>query len=192
MTKRSKPPWETTQRLCPRKNHIRVKKGHFWLRSDSHEARSMGRLDPREISDLHDPGSNRSTLPHPPTYIQKSRHLMQPSTTSYPHGYSTTSMEAVPVSNPAFYCPSRDERWKPITIHTMSSTVPSLMPPRGTTRRLSYPGISGAQPYPFPVDPPQLLLDLASTNRRSTKERCLHVRSPQDPRSFTVPSLTSS
>jgi hypothetical protein len=31
-------------------------------------------------------------------------------TISYPHGYSDASMEAVPVSNPTFYCPSRDGR----------------------------------------------------------------------------------
>jgi hypothetical protein len=35
-----------------------------------------------QISDSHDPGSGRSTLPHPPTRRQNSRHLMQPSTTS--------------------------------------------------------------------------------------------------------------
>jgi hypothetical protein len=73
----------------------------------------------------------------------------------------------------------------------MSSIVPSSTPPRGTTRRPSYPGISGARPYPFPVDPPQIRLDPASTNRRSTKEQRLHVRSPQDLGSFTVPPLTS-
>jgi hypothetical protein len=72
----------------------------------------------------------------------------------------------------------------------MLGTVPPSMPPRGTTRRPSYPGIPGALSYPFPVDPPQLRLDPPSTNRRSTKEQCLHVRSPQDPGSFTVPSLT--
>jgi hypothetical protein len=33
---------------------------------------------------------------------------MQPPTTSYPHGYNDTSMEAVPVPNPPFYCPSRN------------------------------------------------------------------------------------
>jgi hypothetical protein len=43
----------------------------------------------------------------------------------------------------------------------------------------------------IPRRPPQLRLDPPSTNRRSTKEQCLHVRSPQDPGSFTVPSLTS-
>jgi hypothetical protein len=109
MTKRSKPlekPHQGSVRAgTTSQNHIRVKTGHPRLRSDSHEARSMGRLDPREIFDSHDPGSSRSTLPHPPTYRQKSRHLMQPPTTSYPCGYNTASMEAVPVSNPAFLLP---------------------------------------------------------------------------------------
>jgi hypothetical protein len=41
-----------------------------------------GRPRPRRISDSHDPGSGRSTLPHPPTHKQNSRHLMQPPTTS--------------------------------------------------------------------------------------------------------------
>jgi hypothetical protein len=121
-TKRNKPPRNPHHKTLekPRQgsahagttsqNHIRVKMGHPRLRSDSHEAHSTGRLDPREISDSHDPGSSRSTLPHPPAYRQKSRHLIQPPTTSYPRGYSTASMEAVPVSNRAFYCPSRDGR----------------------------------------------------------------------------------
>jgi hypothetical protein len=97
------------------KNHIHVKTGHPRLRSDSHEARSTGRLDPwenlrlaRPWVDPVDPGSSRPALPHPPTYRQKSRHLIQPPTTSYPRGYNTASMEAVTVSNPAFYYPSRD------------------------------------------------------------------------------------
>jgi hypothetical protein len=164
--------------------------GHLRLRSDSHEARSTGRLDPREIPDSHDPRSSRSTLPHLPTYRQESMHLMQPPTTSYPRGYSTASMEAVPVSNPTFYYPSWDGRWKPVTVRAMPDTVPPSMPPRGIRRRPSYPEISGVWPYPFPVDPPRLRLDPASTNRRSTKGQCLHVRSPQDLGSFTVPSLT--
>jgi hypothetical protein len=42
----------------------------------------------------------------------------------------------------------------------------------------------------IPRRPPHIRLDPASTNCRSTKEQCLHVRWPQDPGSFTVPSLT--
>jgi hypothetical protein len=114
-TKRSKPSPEKPRQCSARagttsQNHIRMKTGHPRLRSDSHEARSTGCLDSREISDSHDPRSSRSTLPHPPTYRQKSRHLMQPPTTSHPRSYNTASMKAVPVSNPAFYCPSRDGR----------------------------------------------------------------------------------
>jgi hypothetical protein len=45
--------------------------------SDSYEARSTRRLDYREISDSHDPGSARSTPPHSSTLRQKSEHLMQ-------------------------------------------------------------------------------------------------------------------
>jgi hypothetical protein len=46
------------------------------------------------------------------------------------------------VSNLTFYCPSRDGRRKAANIPAMTSTV-----------RPSYPGISRARPYPFPVDP---------------------------------------
>jgi hypothetical protein len=88
----------------PLKNHIHIETGHPRLRSDLHE----DALTPRKIFDLHDPRSSEPALPHPPTYRQKLRHLMQSPTTSYPHGYNTASMEAVPVSNLAFYYPSRD------------------------------------------------------------------------------------
>jgi hypothetical protein len=52
-------------------------------------------------------------------------------------------------------------------------------PPRGGSRRVSYPEIPGARPYPIPVDP-------ASTHRRSTKKQGLHatgsgVFSPSQP-----------
>jgi hypothetical protein len=41
-------------------------------------------------------------------------------------------------------------------------------PPRGRIRRVSYPKILEARPYPFPIDP-------ASTNHQSTKKQGLHA-----------------
>jgi hypothetical protein len=51
-------------------------------------------------------------------------------------------------------------------------------PPRGRIRRVSYPEIPGARPYPFPVDPRRPVLDPTSTNRRSTKKQGLHATGP--------------
>jgi hypothetical protein len=58
-------------------------------------------------------------------------------------------------------------------------------PPRGITRRLSYPEIPGARPYPFPVDPPRPGLDQPRVNKgaRPTRHRTRGL--------FTIPSFTS-
>jgi hypothetical protein len=99
---------------------------------------------------------------------------MQPPTTSYPYGYSDTSMEAVPVSNPTFYCPSRNGRWKPVTLHAMSDTVPPLIPLEAEydeCRTPKFPGLGL-------IHSPLTHLDQASTNRRSTKKQGLHATGP--------------
>jgi hypothetical protein len=58
-------------------------------------------------------------------------------------------------------------------------------PPRGESRRASYPEISRARPYPFPVDPPRPGLDQPSLNKeaRPTRHKTQGL--------FTVPSFTS-
>jgi hypothetical protein len=54
--------------------------------------------------------------------------------------------------------------------------------PQGRIRRVPYLVIPGTRPYPFTVDPPQPVLDPASTNRRS-KQEC-KACAIQDPESF--------
>jgi hypothetical protein len=58
-------------------------------------------------------------------------------------------------------------------------------PPRGITRRLSYPEIPRARPYPFPVDPPRPGLDQPPVNKgaRPARHRTRSL--------FTIPSFTS-
>jgi hypothetical protein len=48
-------------------------------------------------------------------------------------------------------------------------------PPQGKTRRLSYPKIPRARPYPFPVNPPRPGLDQPSVK----KEQGLHATGPE-------------
>jgi hypothetical protein len=110
---------------------------------------------------------------------------MQPPTTFYPHGYSDTSMEAVPVSNPAFYCPSWNGRWKLVTVYTMPDTVPPLIPLEaeyGECRTPKFPGLglihsSSTRPRPR--------LDQPSVNK-GTRHACHRIRGL-----FTVSSSTS-
>jgi hypothetical protein len=66
--------------------------------------------------------------------------------------------------------------WAVKTCHCTRHTrhCPATDPSRGKIRRVSYPEISGARPYPFP----STHLDPASTNRRSTKEQGLHAIGP--------------
>jgi hypothetical protein len=109
---------------------------------------------------------------------------MQPPTTST--HVATAWFILVPVSNPTFYCPSRDGRRKAATIPAMTSTV-----------RPSCPEIFGARPYPFPIDPPQPRPDPASTAISQTKEpRPVHrpqgiTRPLQHPGYPADPSSTS-
>jgi hypothetical protein len=44
-------------------------------------------------------------------------------------------------------------------------------PPRRGSRRVSYPEIPGARPYPFPVDPPRLSLDQPPVNKEARPAR---------------------
>jgi hypothetical protein len=106
---------------------------------------------------------------------------MQPPTTSYPHGYNDTSMEAVPVSNPTFYYPSWNGRWKPVTAHAIPGTVPSLIPLEAEYDECRTPKFIGLGL----IHSPSTHLDPASTRPRPTagqqrSKACM----PQDPGSF--------
>jgi hypothetical protein len=100
------------------------------------------------------------------------------------------------VSNPTFYCPSRDGRSKAATIHTTSGTILPSTPPRGTIGRPLRSGFSRVRPYPFlvnplrygPTGPRAPLVNKGTTPaRRQQGIAC----PPQDPGSFAVPSPTS-
>jgi hypothetical protein len=82
-----------------------------------------------------------------------------------------TSTKAVPVSNLTFYCPSRNRRLKPVTVHAIPSTIPPLIPLEGEYdeyRTLKFPRLGL-------IHSPSTYLDPASTNHRSTKMRGLHA-----------------
>jgi hypothetical protein len=108
--KKNKPLRKPRQKLCPqRRNKPKRSTG----RLDRVPTRTrLARRAPRPPENLRlvRPWVKPVDPPHSPTLRQKSKHLMQPPTTSYPHGYSDTNMEAVPVSNLTFYCPSRNGR----------------------------------------------------------------------------------
>jgi hypothetical protein len=78
-------------------------------------------------------------------------------------------------------------RWAVKTCHcTRHARYCSATDPlRGITRRLSYPEIPGARPYPFPVDPPRPGLDQPPVNKgaRPARHRTRGL--------FTIPSFTS-
>jgi hypothetical protein len=105
--------------------------------------------------------------PQSPTLRQKSRHLMQPPTTSYPHGYSGNQHRSSTCVKYHFLLPIPG--WAVKTCHCTRHTehYSATNHPRGRILRVSYPGIPGTRPYPFTIDPPRLILDPASTNRRS-------------------------
>jgi hypothetical protein len=122
--------------------------------------------------------------PQSPTLRQKSRHLMQPPTTSYPHGYSGNQHRSSTCVKYHFLLPIPG--WAVKTCHCTRHTehYSATNHPRGRILRVSYPGIPGTRPYPFTIDPPRLILDPASTNRRSNKEARLTgpgVFSPSHP-----------
>jgi hypothetical protein len=116
--------------------------------------------------------------PHSPTLRQKSKHLMQPPTTSYPQGYSgnqrgsSTSVKShFLLSIPGWvvktcHCTRHAEHYS-ATDH-----------PRGRVRRVSYLKNPGTRPYPFTIDPPRPGLDQPSVKQGS--KTCM----PQDPESF--------
>jgi hypothetical protein len=96
-----------------------------------------------------------------------------------------TDMEAVPVSNLTFYCPSWDGRWKPVTICTKSCTIlPPITLEGGydkdrTPRSRGFGLIHPSSTWPRPS------LDLSSVSRekRPTWHRTRGL--------FTVSSSTS-
>jgi hypothetical protein len=106
---------------------------------------------------------------------------MQPPITSYPHGYNDTSVEAVPVSNPIFYCQSRNGRWKPITIRAMPGTVPPLIPLEAEYDKCRTPKIPGLGL----ILSPSTHLDPASTQPWPTAgQQRSKACTPQGPGSF--------
>jgi hypothetical protein len=108
------------------------------LCSDSYEAPSTGRLD-RVLTCTRRARQGISTIGKSPTRTTPGRtarptlftklwnksqsiqcnHLLHPTITAT----SVTDMEAVPVSNLTFCYPSRDGRWKPVTVRTIPCTV---------------------------------------------------------------------
>jgi hypothetical protein len=128
--------------------------------------------------------------PHSPTLRQKSEHLMQSLTTSYPHGYTNNRHGSSTSAKSHFLLPIPG--WAVKTYHCTRHTgyYSATDHPRGRIRRVPYPQIPGTRPYPFIVDPPRPVLDPASTNRRSNKKArlaCHRIWSL-----FTVSSSTSS
>jgi hypothetical protein len=127
--------------------------------------------------------------PHSPTLIQKSKHLMQPPTTSYPHGYSGNQHGSSTSVKSHFLLPISG--WAVKTYHYTrhAEHYSTTDHPQGRIRRVSYPEIPRTRPYPFTVDPPRPVLDPALIHRRSNKEArpaCHRIRSL-----FTVSSSTS-
>jgi hypothetical protein len=109
---------------------------------------------------------------------------MQPPTTSYLHGYSNDRHGSSTSVKSHFLLSIPG--WAVKTCHYTrhAEHYSATDHPRGRIRRVSYPEIPGTWPYPFTVDPPRLVLDPASTNRRSNKEARLTgpgVFSPSHP-----------
>jgi hypothetical protein len=66
---------------------------------------------------------------------------------------AVTDVEIAPVSNLTFYRPSRDGRWKPVTIHTILHTVLPPITLEGGYDKVRTPTISGIRLYPPVLDP---------------------------------------
>jgi hypothetical protein len=100
---------------------------------------------------------------------------MQPPTTSYPHGYSDNWHGSSTSVKSHFLLPIPG--WAVKTCHCTrhAEHYSATDPPRGRIRRVTYPKIPGTRPYPFSVDPPRPVLDLASTNHQSTRKQGLHA-----------------
>jgi hypothetical protein len=99
---------------------------------------------------------------------------------------TVTDVEAVPVSNLTFYCPSRDGRWKPVTVRTIPCTILPLITLEGgydkdrTPRSRGFGLIHPSSTCPRPG------LDPASTYHRSAGRKGrrgteLRVFSPSRP-----------
>jgi hypothetical protein len=82
-------------------------------------------------------------------------HLMQPPTTFNPHGYSDNQHGSSTSVKSHFLLPIPE--WAVKTYHCTRHVVhySATNPPRARIRRVLYPKIPGARPYPFPVDPPR-------------------------------------
>jgi hypothetical protein len=90
---------------------------------------------------------------------------------------STIGIEAVPVSNLTFYCPSQDGRWKSVTVCAIPSTIPPLITLEGEYDKYRTPRFPGLGL----IHSPSTHLDPASTNRRSNKKARSGVFSPSHP-----------
>jgi hypothetical protein len=105
--------------------------------------------------------------PHSPTLRQKSKHLMQPPTTFYPYGYSDNQHgSSIGVKSHLLLSISG---WVVKICHCTRHVehYSATDPPQGRIRRVSYPEIPGARPYPFPVDPPRPGLDQPPVNKEA-------------------------
>jgi hypothetical protein len=146
-----------------------VKTGHPRLCFDSHEARSIGSLDPGKSPTRTIRGRvGRPLLIHLLTdKAFNANHFHQ-------RGYSATGVGAAPVSNPTFYCPSRDGSIKAVTIHTTMSTVLPSMPPRRTIRQPPCPSFLGLGIICYSLTP-SVTSRPSLERRRSTEEQCSYV-----------------
>jgi hypothetical protein len=128
-----------------------------------------GKTRPRKISDSHDPGSSRSTLPYPPTHwqtIQCSRF--------HQRGIAPPAWEEHPCLIILFTVHPGMDGEKAATIHTTSSTILPSAPPRRTRRQPPRPdflGLSIIRSSSTPSATSRPGLD----RRWSTKEQRSHV-----------------
>jgi hypothetical protein len=99
---------------------------------------------------------------------------------------TVTDMGAMPVSGLTFYSPSRDGRWKPVTIHTIPRTVLPPITLEGGYNKVRTPRSQGFGLIRPSSTHPRPGLDPASTQRRSVERKGrrgigLRVFSPSHP-----------
>jgi hypothetical protein len=139
--------WNEPKRRTKRLDHVPIRTRLAQRNASTTFRLARGSLDgtprpPRNLR-LARPWVELVDPPHSPTLRQKSKYLMQPPTTSYPHGYSnnrhgsSTSVKShflLPIPGWAvktYHCTRHDEHYS-ATYH-----------PRGRIRRVSYPEIPG-------------------------------------------------
>jgi hypothetical protein len=105
--------------------------------------------------------------PHSLTLRQKSKHLMQLPTTSYPYGYNGNQHGSSTSVKSHFLLPIPG--WAVKTCHCThhAKHYSATDHPQGRIRRVSYPEIPRTWPYPFTIDPPRPGLDQLSVKQGS-------------------------